>query len=97
MDGVKPNLEKIKALKDFLERKTTKHIKQFLELASYYRRFIKDFSKKHLHFKNNSAAPVHFYSPIIPGHFWHMRAALSIMQNVTIAQRRKKYLHLYRV
>jgi hypothetical protein len=41
--GVKPDPDKIAAVKNFL--KNPKNVKQFLSLASYYRRFIKDFSK----------------------------------------------------
>lgn len=45
-DGVRPNPEKLKAVKEFPRPKHVKNIKQFLGLAGYYRRFIKDFSKK---------------------------------------------------
>lgn len=44
-DGVKPNPEKLKAVQNFPEPRTSKQIKQFLGLAGYYRKFIKDFSK----------------------------------------------------
>lgn len=44
-DGVKPNPEKIVAVKNFPIPKTTKEIKSFLGLVGYYRRFIKDFAK----------------------------------------------------
>lgn len=44
-DGVKPNPEKVEKILNWPIPKTEKEIKQFLGLAGYYRRFIKDFSK----------------------------------------------------
>jgi len=44
-DGVRPDINKIKAVADFLVPKNPKNIKQFLGLAGYYRRFILNFSK----------------------------------------------------
>lgn len=44
-DGVRPNPQKIQAVKEFPIPKTPKNIKQFLGLAGYYRRFIPNFSK----------------------------------------------------
>ncbi|XP_025155003.1 uncharacterized protein LOC112588630 [Harpegnathos saltator] len=44
-DGVRPDPEKIKSIKEFPTPRTQKQIKQFLGLAGYYRRFIPDFSK----------------------------------------------------
>ena len=43
--GVKPNPDKIKAVQEFPVPRNAKDIKSFLGLASYYRRFIPDFSK----------------------------------------------------
>lgn len=43
-EGVKPNPEKIQAIKGYPAPKTHKELKQFLGLVGYYRRFIKDFS-----------------------------------------------------
>lgn len=43
--GIKPNPFKLSAVAKFPEPKSKKHIKQFLGLAGYYRKFIKDFSK----------------------------------------------------
>lgn len=42
--GVKPNPDKIKAIKSYPIPKTTSEIKAFLGLLGYYRRFIKDFA-----------------------------------------------------
>lgn len=44
-EGVKPNLKKIQAVKDFKKPKTATHIKSFLGLIGYYRKFIRNFSK----------------------------------------------------
>lgn len=44
-DGIKPNPDKISAVKNFPLPKTQKDIKSFLGLIGYYRRFIKDFAK----------------------------------------------------
>lgn len=44
-EGVKPNPDKIKAIKNFPIPKTQKQIKSFLGLLRYYRKFIKDFAK----------------------------------------------------
>ena len=43
-NGYGLNEEKIKIVRDYPVPKTPKHIKQFLGLASYYRRFVKAFS-----------------------------------------------------
>ncbi|XP_025267772.1 uncharacterized protein LOC112639094 [Camponotus floridanus] len=43
--GVKPDPEKIRAVRDFPRPKHAKNIKQFLGLAGYYRKFIPNFSK----------------------------------------------------
>ena len=39
-DGVSPNLEKVSKVKDWSTPKTPKEVHSFVELASYYRRFI---------------------------------------------------------
>jgi len=44
-EGVKPNPNKIQAIKDFPCPKTIREIKSFLGLLGYYRKFIKDFAK----------------------------------------------------
>lgn len=44
-NGVKPNPEKIKIIKNYPIPKTVKQIKSFLGLIGYYRKFIKDFAK----------------------------------------------------
>lgn len=44
-NGVKPNPDKIDAIKKFPVPKTQKEIKSFLGLIGYYRKFIKDFAK----------------------------------------------------
>ena len=43
-DGIRPDSKKIEAVKDFPVPKSVKNIRQFLGLAGYYRRFIKDFA-----------------------------------------------------
>lgn len=44
-EGVKPNPEKIAAIKKYPIPTTTKEIKSFLGLLGYYRKFIKDFAR----------------------------------------------------
>lgn len=44
-EGVKPNPDKIDAIKKFPLPKTPKEIKSFLGLVGYYRKFIKDFAR----------------------------------------------------
>lgn len=44
-DGIKPNPEKISAIKKYPIPKTPKEIKQFLGLLGYYRKFIPDFAR----------------------------------------------------
>lgn len=44
-EGVKPNPDKISAIKNYPIPKTPKEIKSFLGLAGYYRKFIRDFAK----------------------------------------------------
>ena len=44
-DGLRPYPKKIKAVKDFPRPKNVSNIRQFLGLAGYYRKFIKDFAK----------------------------------------------------
>lgn len=44
-EGVKPNPDKVQAVKDFPVPKCCKDIKAFLGLTGYYRRFIPNFSK----------------------------------------------------
>lgn len=44
-DGIKPNPDKISAIKKYPIPKTTKEIKQFLGLLGYYRKFIPDFAR----------------------------------------------------
>lgn len=43
-DGIKPNPDKVKAIKQFPIPKTTKQIKAFLGLLGYYRKFIDNFA-----------------------------------------------------
>lgn len=44
-DGIKPNPDKIAAIKNYPIPKTPKEIKQFLGLLGYYRKFIPDFAR----------------------------------------------------
>lgn len=44
-DGDRPDPSKFKAIKEFPRPKNEKNIKDFLGLAGYYRRFIKNLSK----------------------------------------------------
>lgn len=44
-DGVKPNPDKIKAIKSYPIPRTTKQLKGFLGLLGYYRKFVRDFAK----------------------------------------------------
>jgi len=44
-DGIRPNPKKITAILNFPIPKSTKEIKQFLGLAGFYRKFIKDFAR----------------------------------------------------
>lgn len=43
--GIKPNPENVKAVIDFKTPSKVKHVRAFLGLVGYYRRFIKNFSK----------------------------------------------------
>ena len=42
-DGIFPNPTKTKVVEEFPTPKTTKHVRRFLGICNYYRRFIKDF------------------------------------------------------
>jgi len=44
-DGIKPDLLKILTVKEFPQLRTSKNIKQFLDLAGYYRQIIPNFPK----------------------------------------------------
>lgn len=45
VDGVKPNPEKIKAMKDFRTHKNLTEVQSFLGLTGYYKKCIRNFSK----------------------------------------------------
>ena len=44
-EGVKPNSDKLSAIKNFKELKVVKDVKSFLGLSGYYRKFIKKLFK----------------------------------------------------
>ena len=44
-EGVQVHMEKIRAIKDWPTPKTVTKLKGFLGLCTYYRRYVKDFSK----------------------------------------------------
>ena len=44
-EGVKPNEENLKAVKEFATPQNRKNVQSFLGLTGYYRRFIKDYAK----------------------------------------------------
>ena len=44
-DGIQVNLKKIEAIIDWPKPATVIEVRSFLGIASYYRRFVKDFSK----------------------------------------------------
>ena len=44
-DRIKIEEEKVKAVLDWPVPKSVKEVQKFLELANYYRRFVKDFAK----------------------------------------------------
>lgn len=44
-EGIRPNIEKVKAIEKFHLPKTPKEIESFLGLCGYYRKFISDFAK----------------------------------------------------
>ena len=42
-DGIKPNEDKVEAIKNYPRPRNAKQVKRFLGMASYYRKFIKDY------------------------------------------------------
>ena len=44
-NGVRPNENKVKAVKDFPVPKNVKQVRSFLGLSGYYRKFVKDYAK----------------------------------------------------
>jgi hypothetical protein len=44
-EGVKPNPKKIEGIKNFRQPKNPTEVKSFLELAGYYRKFIRNLAK----------------------------------------------------
>ena len=45
LERIKMKKEKVKAVLDWLVLKLVKNIQRFLELANYYKRFVKEFTK----------------------------------------------------
>ena len=58
-EGIRPNPERIAAVREYTTPRSVKEVRQFLGLASYYRRFVKGFAKiaQPLHALTQKGAP----------------------------------------
>ena len=61
-DGIRPNPDCVAAVRDYSAPTSVKGVRQFLGLASYYRRFVKNFSRiaQPLHNLTQKGAPFHW-------------------------------------
>ena len=76
-DGIRPNPDRVAAVKDYPALRSVKEVRQFLGLASYYRRFVKDFARiaQPLHSLTQKGTPF-CWSPACEGAFLQLKQRL---------------------